>query len=307
MRRKSRCFCWGVSLVFVLLFIFGFNATLIGNEWANYYFPDAVGSYWTYEDEDGDEFTRYAIEPQEVDGETYRAFGYDPALEDWEDYKYHLYPFYYQVSDDWVAFFNGAEIENAMKADLTKQSEERVLQPLKEQLNQTVPPGVTFEISTSFEVEAQDYAYLFPTPVTYNEEWDALAAQGKFVITVDFTGDPNEIPPGGALIFTFNFDISEIGTVKTTETVETPAGTFDDCLKIEFESEMVTTFETSPPMEGTQSMVPEKMNALKTLWLAPNVGIVKMLQEFEDSDTVNTFELTSYEIKTTESGSGETN
>ena len=71
--------------VFVLLLFLGFSATLMGNEWANYYFPHTFGSYWTYQDHDGEEFTRYAIAPQEVDGETYRAFSYDPPIEDWED------------------------------------------------------------------------------------------------------------------------------------------------------------------------------------------------------------------------------
>ena len=299
MLKKFRSIC-------ILLLIFGFSAALMGNEWANYYFPDTFGSYWTYQDQDGEEFTRYAIAPEEIDGETYRAFAYDPPLEDWEDYRYLIYPYYYQVSNDWVAFFNGDEVENAMKAMVTEQLEKGVLQPLKEQLNQTVPPGVTFEISTSFEAEAQDYSYIFPTPVTYNEEWNVLMMNAKFIIRIDVAGDPNEIPPGGALIFTFNFDVSETGTVKTTETVETPAGTFDDCLKIEIQAEMVPTVETSPHMEGTESMVPEMAKALRTLWLAPNVGIVKVAHESENSDTVNTFELTSYEIKTTESGSGET-
>ncbi len=291
----------------ILLLIFGFSATLMGNEWANYYFPDTLGSYWTYQNQDGDEFTRYAIEPQKIDGDTYRAFSYDPSLEDWEDYKYHLYPFYYQVSDDWVAFFNGDEIENALKNDVIKSFEEMVLPFFKEGLNEIVPPDVTFEIRTTIEAEAQDYAYLFPTPVTYNEEWNAMAAQGKFVITVDLAGAPNEIPPGGALIFTFNFDVSEIGTVKTTETVETPAGTFEDCLKIEFQGAVDMTLDVSPPMGDAQFIEPSNSKSVKTLWLAPNVGIVKMLQEFENSDTVNTFELTNYEIKTPESGSGETN
>lgn len=54
-------------------------------------------------------------------------------------------------------------------------------------------------------------------------------------------------------------------------------------------------------------MVPEKAFALKTLWLAPNVGLVKMEQASENSDTSKTFELTNYEIKSTESGSGGTN
>ena len=292
---------------FLLLLVFGFSSTLMANEWANYYFPDALGSYWTYENQDGDEFTRYAIEPQDIDGETYRAFSYDPPLENWEDYRYHLHSYFYQVGDDWVAFLTGDEIENAMKALVTNKLDEGVLQPLREQLDQTAPPGVTFEISTTFEAEAQDYFYLFPTPVTYNEEWDSMVSQGKFVIRIDVAGDPNEIPPGGALIFTFYFDFSETGTVKTTETVETPAGTFEDCLKIEFQTDMGMTLETSPPLEGMESMLPDNSKSLTTIWLAPNVGIVKMEQESDNNDTERTFELTNYEIKTTESGSGETN
>ena len=296
-----------IRIAFVLLLVFGFSAVSIGNEWANYYFPDTLGSSWTYQNQDGDEFTRYAIEPQKIDGDTYRAFSYDPPLEDWEDYRYHIHSYFYQVGNDWVAFSTGEEIENALKALVTNKLDEGVMQPLREQLDKTAPPGVTFEISTTFEAEAQDYFYLFPTPITYNEEWNSMAVHGKFVIRIDVAGDPNEIPPGGALVFTFNYNVSEIGTVITTETVETPAGTFEDCLKIEFQAEMGMTLETSPPMEGMQSMLPDNTKSLTTLWLAPNVGIIKMLQESESNDTDKTFELTNYEIKTTESGSGETN
>ena len=275
----------------------------MGNEWANYYFPDTFGSYWTYENHDGEEFTRYAIAPEEIDGETYRAFSYDPALEDWEDYKYHLYPFYYQVSDDWVAFYNGEEIENAFKAVVRDKLEEGFLEPFKEQLNKIVPPGVTFEVNTTVEAEAQDYFYLLPTPATFNEEWNSMLTQGKFVIRIDLAGDPNEIPPGGALIFTFNFNILETGAVTATETLETPAGTFEDCLKIEFQAEMGMTLETIPPMENTQSMLPANSKFSTTIWLAPNVGIVKIAEGSENDDAEKFFELTKYEIKTTASNS----
>ena len=190
---------------------------------------------------------------------------------------------------------------------MTNKLDEGVMQPLQEQLDQTAPPGVTFEISTTFEAEAQDYFYFFPTPVTYNEEWNSMAVHGKFVIRIDVAGDPNEVPPGGALIFTFNFNVSETGTVKTTETVETQAGTFEDCLKIEFHTEMGMTLETSPPIEEMQSMLPDDSRSLTTLWLAPNVGLVKMEQESENNNITKSFELTNYEIKTTESGNGETN
>ena len=244
--------------IFVLLLVSVFSTPLMANEWANYYFPDTLGSSWTYQDQDGDEFTRYAIEPQDVDGETYRAFSYEPPLEDWKDYRYHIHSYFYQIGDDWVAFSTGEEIENAMKALVTDTLNKGVMQPLREQLDNAAPLALPLRLVRPLKAEAQDYFYLFPTPITYNEEWNSMAVQGKFVIRIDVAGDPNEVPPGGALIFTFNYNVSEIGTVKTTETVETPAGTFEDSLKIEFQTEMGMTLETSPPMEELQSMLPEK-------------------------------------------------
>ena len=55
-----------IGFVSIVLFIFGFSATLMGNEWANYYFPEGVGSYWTYQDQDGNALTRYAVEPEKL-------------------------------------------------------------------------------------------------------------------------------------------------------------------------------------------------------------------------------------------------
>ena len=113
--------------ILATLLLFGFSTTLMGNEWANYYFPDAPGSYWVYENQNGDELTRYAIAPEEIDGEFYRAFSYDPALEDWADFEHYIHPYFYQVGADWVAFFVGAEIENALKAATMKQMEEAMV------------------------------------------------------------------------------------------------------------------------------------------------------------------------------------
>ena len=86
-----------IRFILALLLIFGCSTTLMGNEWANYYFPDALGNYWVYEDQNGDELTRYAIEPENIDGETYRAFTYDPGLENWADFEHYIQPYYYQV------------------------------------------------------------------------------------------------------------------------------------------------------------------------------------------------------------------
>ena len=297
MLKKSRS-------VLVLLLIFGFSATLMGNEWANYYFPDAVGSYWTYEDQDGEELTRYAIAPEEIDGETYRAFSYDPVLEDWADYQYYVHPYFYQVSDDWVAFFIGEDIENATRA-ITEQQWNEVVTLMKQQMNNQMPPGVTIDLDVTYEldVEAQDYFYFLPTPATFNEEWEALRVNTKVDLQISITSNLESFPPTSQAITMF-LTLVETGNVTGTETLETSAGTFEDCLKIEYTVD--ATIETNPEIPEAKSMFADAYGgSVTTLWLAPNVGIVQMLQESENTDTVKTLELTNYEIKSTESGSTE--
>ena len=113
--------------VLILLLVFACSTTLMGNEWANYYFPDAIGSYWVYEDHNGDELTRYAIEPENIDGDTYSTFSYDPGLENWADFEHYVHPYYYQVGDDWVVFFVGTEVQNAVKASMIQQMDEALV------------------------------------------------------------------------------------------------------------------------------------------------------------------------------------
>ena len=295
-----------IRSIFVLLLIFGFSATLMGNEWANYYFPDIAGSYWTYQDQDGNELTRYAIEPEEIDGETYRAFSYDPALEDWADFEHYVHPYFYQVGDEWVAYFVGAEIENGLKAN-TAQEMEEALPMLRQEMLGDAPEGVSLDLSYDVEVESADYFYLLPTPVTYNEEWTALELNVALTLTMDIQGAPMEIPGGAPTIKTHS-TITETGVVTGTETVETPAGTFEDCLIIEYQTNETTQVTISMP--GAPQQAPEEREAttVTTLWLAPNVGIVKFSHEHPEADEAKeklglepdgeiTLELTHYEIK----------
>ena len=294
--------------IFVLLFIFSFSATLMGNEWANYYFPDTVGSYWTYQDQDGNELTRYAIEPEEIDGETHRAFSYDPPLEDWANFEHYIHPYFYQVGDDWIAYAVGTEIENGLKASTIKETE--VMLPIiRQELLGEMPEDIPISLDLSYDVEVNsaDYFYLLPTPITYNEEWTALELNVEFTLTMDFQGLPIEIP-GGAPTITTNSHIVEIGNVTGTETVETPAGTFEDCLVLEYQTDEIIQITVSGP--GAEQQPPEeeqKATTITTLWLAPNVGIVKFSHEHPESnrqkekfglepDGEKTLELTTYEI-----------
>ena len=298
-----------IRTVVVLVLILSFSTISIGNEWANYYFPDTSGSYWTYEDQDGNELTRYAIEPENLDGETFRAFSYDPALEDWADFEHYIHPYFYQVGNDWVAYFVGTEIENGLKAHATQEMEE-ALPIMRQQMIGDAPEGVTLDLNYDIEVESADYFYLLPTPVTYNEEWTALELSATLTLTIDLQGAPIEIPGGASPTITTHSSVIEIGTVTGKETVDTPAGTFEDCLIIEYQTNETMEMTFSAP--GAPEQDPEERNAttITTLWLAPNVGIVKFKHEHPEADEAReqlglaplgekTLELKHYEIKGT--------
>ncbi|RKU13692.1 hypothetical protein C6503_15605 [Candidatus Poribacteria bacterium] len=298
-----------IGFVSIALFIFGFSATLMGNEWANYYFPDTVGSYWTYEDQDGNELTRYAVEPEEVDGETYRAFSYEPTIDNWADFKYHVQPYFYQTRNEWVAFFAGTEIENAFKAVKSEEMEKIILLS-REQILQEVPEGlnINLDIDYDVEVESQDYFYLLPTPASFNEEWTALELDIIVSMTMDF-GMP-EIPGGSEQTVKNYTTLVETGNVTSTETVETAAGTFEDCLRIEYRTDASTKIvapEVAAELGGIEPEIQEQKDvSLTVLWLAPNVGIVKCVHKRELSEVEielgleppeeKTLELTRYEI-----------
>lgn len=298
-----------IGFVSIYLFVFGFSATLMGNEWANYYFPDTVGSFWTYEDQDGNDFTRYAVEPEEVDGETYRAFSYEPAIDNWADFAYYAQPYFSQTSNEWVAFFAGTEIENAFKA-VKAEDMEKIIALSREQILQEVPEGlnINLDIDYDVEVESQDYFYLLPTPASFNEEWTALELDIIVSMTMDF-GMP-EIPGGSEQTVKNYTSLVETGNVTSTETVETPAGTFEDCLRIEYRTDASTKTvapEMAAALGGIEPEIQEQKDvSLTVLWLAPNVGIVKcvhkrQLSEVEEelgmeAPEEKTLELTRYEI-----------
>lgn len=276
-------------VIFSLLLILGFSATLVGKEGTDTYFPHTLGSYWVYEDQDGNELTRRVIENKDIDGETYRAFSYEPTFEDWADYDYHIHPHLYQVGGERVTFWVGDDVEKAVKARLTKEVE--TFGKIHEE---------NFDLLYDIEVEAQDPFYVLPTSVTFNEKWDAAEIKAKVTVTPDPPQDPEEIIP--------EFTIVETGKVLGTENVETPVGTFEDCLKIEYQTE--TTVELFP-----SGQIPNPPGeSVTTLWVAPNVGIVKFHQEAEDilltiidhsqvkaSTTVKTLKLKRYEVKSTDS------
>ncbi len=279
-------------VVLRLLLIFGFSTTLLAKESKDVYFPHVPGSYWVYEDQDGNELTRSTVEKKEIEGEMYSSFSYKPALEDWIVYDYHIHPNFYKVGEERVTFLIADETQKAVTARLTKEME--TLRTI------LLVNMMEFDILSDIEVEVNDSFYVFPTPVTFNEAWEALEIKAKITMRSDPPQDPEEI--------ILEFTIVETGKVLDTETVETPAGTFENCLKIEYQTK--TEVETFPMDQADQVPDPPGESVTR-LWVAPNVGIVKFHQKREDtvlktlpplpglkaSTTVKTLELKRYEIK----------
>ena len=284
-------------VVLSLLLIFGFSVTLLAKESKDAYFPHVQGNYWVYEDQDGNEIIRSAAEKQEIEGKMYHAFSYEPAFKDWIDYDYHIHSNFYQVGEERITFLMGDAAQKAIKARLTKEmgTLRMILQLMMEE----------FDLLYEIEAETKDSFYVLPTPVTFDEPWEAMEIKAKITMRSDPPQAPEEI--------IFEITIVETGKVLGRENVETPAGTFENCLKIEYQTE--TKVETSP---SDQTMNPPG-ESVTTLWVAPDVGIVKFHQKREDtvlktlpppphplfkvSTAVKTLELKRYEVKPTNSRS----
>lgn len=290
--------------ILLLLFILCFSGTLLGNDSALKYFPATIGSYWVYEDQNGNELTRRAVEGEEIAGEMYQAFEYEPAFENWENYEYHIHPTLFMVDDTGIKFHIGDTVKKAYKERLTND-----LQSLFENQRQNMPEE---QMLPKFEVviENQDDFYMLPFPITLNEEWDTIRIKPTVKVTMSFAIPENDPELAGASYSSIiYFTILETGNIIAKETVETPVGKFDNCLKIEYQTETVM-----PKMDG-RGEDPKAGESVTTVWLAPDVGIVKFYQEvekpmigfignLEPTTQVKTYELKKYEIKS-EAAEGE--
>lgn len=277
-----------------LSLILGFSATLLGKEKTNTYFPHALGSYWVYKDQDGNKLTRRAVEKKTIEDETYHAFSYEPTLEDWTDYEHHVHPNFYQIRTDGIAFFVGDEVEKAFEAKLRKEMEA----DSKKQQGISTTGDVSADVSYEIAVEAKDDFYLLPTPIVFDKTWTATQISGSITLKLEIQSPiPNLQIPGGDQE-SLPIALVEKGKVVAKETVKTPVGAFEDCLKIEYWYAAMEKEDATKPTSSDTSGIEST-----TLWLAPNVGIVKFIRVSADSKVKKSLELTQYEIKSTGAGS----
>ena len=283
-----------IGIFFSLLLIFGVPATLIANEGSKDYFPHTLGSFWVYEDQEGNKLTRRAVKKKTIESETYHAFSYEPASEDWTDYEHYVHPNFYQIREDGIAFFVGDKVEKAFEAQLRRDMDADI----KKQQGISTSPGVSADFSYEIKVKAKDDFYLLPTPIVFDKAWTATQISGSITLKLKMQSPDFQIP-GGDQINAIPIALVEKGKVTAKETVKTRARTFEDCLKIEYwYAEATKKKDATKPTASDTSGI-----ELTTLWLAPNVGIVKFIRVSADSKVKKSLELTQYEIKPTGSGS----
>ena len=229
--------------------------SVVGEKKAVNYFPSTVDSYWVYEDQDGNTLKRTVIEGEEIAGETYHAFNYEPEIEDWVDFSRFIHPELFKLSDKGITLSVKEEVEKAVHARLTKEMQIAIEGFKNDVPNNEVEP--TYDI----KVEVEKDLLLLNIPIDLNEEWESLKINAT--MTSSFAEDHS---------ITIDFTIIETGIVKGKETIETLSGTFENCLKVQYWTETVATFDQD--VESDEVDPPGE--TFTTVWFAPNVGIVKI-------------------------------
>ena len=280
---------------FALMLFFTLCAPLVRSEEAVNYFPSTIDSYWVYEDEDGNTLKRTVIEGEEIAGEIYHAFNYEPELKEWENFIKYICPELFKIDDKEITLSVKEGIEKAVKAQLNKELN-FLFNAAAEHEGVDIDGAPTFDIS----VEAEDNISLLIKPTVANEEWDVTEISANI-----------EVIDNGEVLATLDYTIIETGMILETETVETSAGTFENCLKVQYQT------ETTAIITPDESDMDPPGETVTTVWFAPNVGIVKihekkgnmfldMIPKDEDIPFVipppkeTTLTLKKFEIKTEE-------
>ena len=210
------------------------------------YFPDAVGSRWTYKNSDGYQWTREVSGKTNIEGKDYRIFKDTTPLTGTElDF---LNSTYYRVTPNEVMFMVSEKVTDYLQTELPKAVQDEF---------------AGLELTVAVEPFAPPELIFFQIPLAPNFQWDAL----------NITVNGNIILQNLVLLqIPFEAHISVKGEVVAESSLETPAGSFEKAYRIEYHTEIThTLFSTDETIQGQQ-----------TIWFAPHVGVVKI----EDEDGV---------------------
>ena len=239
MRLTSLMLC-GIFIVFGC----GSDETPAPIEQMPNYFPDAVGSRWTYRNPDGAEWTREIINGTDPDSVGYKVFTYTPPVSETE--LNHLKPDAFRVTDSQVFFVIGEKIDRYVQNEI----------PI---LVQDEFEGLELDITVA-RITHPEFVF-FQLPLTPSFQWDAFRTNVNGSIILQ-----NLV----LLQFPFEVNVSVQGEVVADGTLETPAGRFEETYQIEYRTEIAWTLLSAEA---------EKTQLHQTIWFAPHVGIVKIEDE----------------------------
>ena len=258
---------------FVLLVILGCGAgeevtketekDLKSDEVIPNYFPMTVGSRWVYRNPDGSEWAREVKEATEIGLHLYHVFNYHPPLED-AQFEFLKTPKYAAASSRLLLLIEN-EIDDAIRGAI-------------EQVDRFYLDFYKTKIVSDGEFTT------LRLPLSAGLRWDAL--------NISLRGGEGI----GEFSHTFEADWVVTGMAGFRESVETPAGSFESCLRIQYETKESVEFEWGPDERGRdfwediwrdrEEPLREELSAvfsnlmpnlkLESVWLAPGVGPVKI-------------------------------
>ena len=241
------------------------------------YFPMTVGSQWVYRNPDGSEWVRAVKEAKEIGFHLYHVFNYHPPLED------ALFEFLktpeYAIAPNRLLLLVENEIDDTIRQAI-------------EQVN-----GFYLKLYKT-KVVSDGELTMLRLPLSAGLRWDAL--------NISLRGGESI----GEFSHSFEADWVVSGMAGFRESVETPAGNFEGCLKIQYETKKSVEFKWAPDERGREiwenlwrdreKPLREELEAvfsnlmpnlkLETVWLAPEVGPVKI------ESTERTAELIEYHL-----------
>ena len=278
------------------------------------YYPIALGNRWTYRNPDGSEWSREVADLEMFDAEHFHSYRYNPPgkLDSLGSSEYVKY------ADRFVRRATLSEINDVVRDVILESSDgdtrwayeincdqaEQEQEPECEiDKNPFKPRIMTILYHANPNVVWRSHLTLFRYPLVPSATYNALELR--------FTGRGD-----GLYVYDFEAEGTILGrTADDWESIETPAGSFDNCLKIQYEPKLksftlVDFYEDSPPfadeyldaarevveseiLQEFKDLLPDLIGklGLHTTWLAPGVGPVK----FETRDGIA--ELIHYEIK----------
>ena len=258
---------------FVLLVILGCGAgeevtketekDLKSDEVIPNYFPMTVGSRWVYRNPDGSEWVREVKEATEIGLHLYHIFNYHPPLED-AQFEFLKTPKYAAASSRLLLLIEN-EIDDTIRGAI-------------EQVDRFYLDFYKTKIVSDGEFTT------LRLPLSAGLRWDAL--------NISLRGGEGI----GEFSHTFEADWVVTGMAGFRESVETPAGSFESCLRIQYETKESVEFEWGPDERGRdfwediwrdrEEPLREELSAvfsnlmpnlkLESVWLAPGVGPVKI-------------------------------